>query len=121
MPVCRVFCLYQWHEAEALVLALHTFEMLRQLPELQQIISCTAVEVVQTAGAPGWHRHAAEQAAAHLPPPSHASTAEVLPAMRQTTALIDYQKLSLELHEALSPHMRLALAAEGAAGMLCPG
>jgi len=103
------------------VLAPHTFEVLRQLPELQQIISFTAVKVVQAAGAPGWHRHAAQQAAALLPPPDHASTADILQAMRLTPALQDYQKFTMDLFETLSPHMRLTLAAEVAAGMLCPG
>jgi len=118
-------CFHQWREAQALVLAPHTFEVLRQLPELQQIISFTAVKVVQAAGAPGWHLNTADNTSHHLRPPSCATSAEVLqamrecPEMRQHTASISGPMACL--FDTLSPHMRLTLAAEVAAGMLCPG
>jgi len=129
-PCWLILCLalrlpLQWRDAEALLLAPHTFERLRQLPELQQIISFTAVNAVAFAGAPGWHLKGMAEAAEQLPPPSHVSSPEVVAAMRACPAMKFYMecitKEEADLFEALSPHMRLALAAEVAMGMLCPG
>lgn len=96
---------------------------LSQLPELQQIISFTAVQAITAAGAPLDHIHAAAVATWLVDPPSHASSSDVLSAMQNShmqQQMADVEASMSLLHH-LAPHMRLALAADVAAGMLCPG
>lgn len=114
----------QWRECEALALAPHTMRALRQLPELQQIISFTAVQAVTAAGAPLRHAQMVAEAAPGAAPASHADSHHVLAAMLGTEQRKKDLKSALgseaDLFESLSPHMRLALAADVAIGMLCP-
>jgi hypothetical protein len=114
----------QWREAEALLLAPHTFSELRKLPELQQLISFTAVAAIQAAGNLGHHECMAAEAAAELFPAGFLGSDQVAWQMQQTAT---YQKFAdsaggkeAQLLEALTPQLRLALAAEVAIGMLCP-
>lgn len=97
---------------------------LKQLPELQQLISLTAVQAVTAAGAPGCHAQIVAEAASKLCPASHASSSDVLQCMLKTAQLQKHKTAALgpeaQLFETLSPHMRLCLAADVAAGMLCP-
>jgi hypothetical protein len=97
---------------------------LRQVPELPHIISFTAVQAVTAAGAPLHHAQIAAEAAAGAAPATHADSNDVLAAMLGTAQRKKDLKSALG-HEAnqfefLSPHMRLALAADVAIGMLCP-
>jgi hypothetical protein len=122
--------LLQWREAEALLFAPHTMARLKQLLELQQLISCTAIEAVTAAGAPPHHAQLVASAASRVAAPArYAGSAGVLQEMKQPSGgsqeLQQYKELVLgdeaQLLDTLSPHMRLTLAADVAAGMLCPG
>ncbi len=113
----------QWREAEALLLAPHTFSVLRQLPELQQLVSFTAVAAIKSAGQTR-HEHIAAQAAEELFPASYEDSNDVLDLMQHCAAFKDFENVAAGdqtvLLEALTPQLRLALAAEVAIGMLCP-
>jgi len=130
---CAVLCCAQWREAELLTLAPHTFEALRQVPELQQLIAFTAVEAVMAAGAPK-EQLGSVQEMAHTIWKSDAqeelsSAASFVRVFHQVSVpglhLQHYQQArydsTTDLLMGLTPHMRLALTAEVAAGMLCPG
>jgi hypothetical protein len=102
-----LLCL-QWREAECLVLRPHSFDALKQLPELRQIISHTAVSAIKEASAEGL-----ETLAYFLPTePDEGSTHDK-----------EHHLLSpvTPVLEHLAPGLRLVLAAEVAVGMLCPG
>ena len=124
-----MLCVLQWRDLECLTLTPHTFERLKQLPELQQIISFTAVEVVKEAAGGSTqaavvgellrlHQH-------HLGGAAPTSMADLMRAAQHSQSykgLVATCNSDLAgLQHRLSPHMRLALTAEVAAGMLCPG
>eukprot|EP00775_Hariotina_reticulata_P007198 gene7198-7412_t len=96
-----------WREAECLALRPHTFDALKQLPELRQIIAHTAVRIIthSTGGV--------EQLAGVIAPQQHdrICVQDKLELTQDETCLMEH----------LAPALRLILAAEVAAGMLCPG
>lgn len=103
------------------------------MSELQQLIAFTAVEAVMEAGAPKeqlgavqqmahtiWEKVAQEElcSAANF---VHVFDQVSLPALHLQHYNQARYDSPTDLLMGLTPHMRLALAAEVAAGMLCPG
>jgi hypothetical protein len=131
----------QWREAESLALSPHSFAKLKAIPELRQIISHTCLDAIHAAAgsmtqllvehASQQHRdkkQQREQSRSNIDiwaDPDFSDEEEtddlllgVDPAKKY--ALLELQK-DASLLQHLAPGLRLCLAAEVAAGMLCPG
>ena len=123
----------QWRDIEFLAASPATFQALKQLPELQQLIAFTAPDVVS--GQPFAQQFlvavgsAYEQTVVSSHSNAGRSLGELLEAASDTNQhsqawarLVNGEaSLGVALAPVLSPHLRLALAAEVAAGILCPG
>jgi hypothetical protein len=105
-----------------------TFAALKQLPELRQLIAATAVDVIQAASQSNSQVTVLQELysqAVNVPDPRASSSLQrvvrgPVRSVRRSSYNANCQDGSLSLSLQLSPHLRLALAAEVAAGMLCP-
>jgi len=123
-------CVLQWREVECLTVTPFNFAALKQLPELQQLIAFSAVGVISTAGDHyvGQARVAGDLQQHHTLTSQGAPVSSIRQLMPVSRYSDRYQQYGESCNDSLqgvlqrmSPHMRLALAAEVAAGMLCPG
>lgn len=122
---------WQWRDVECLTFKPHTFAAFKQLPELQQLIAFTAPDILNSRDLASlqiahvghmWEAVQQQSETQERLPTTIAELLQAAPFFREAYC-ISTHKMASELGIAahLSPHLRLALAAEVAVGMLCPG
>lgn len=119
----------QWREVECLTSRPHTFKALREVPELLQLIAFTAVDVVWAAGGASLQPAIAGDCIDTHTRHGNVAISRLQDLLVALTHSSNYQglihacnrsQINSSLLQRMSPHLRLALAAEVAAGMLCP-
>jgi hypothetical protein len=122
---------WQWRDVECLTLNPPTFEALKQLPELQQLIAFTAPDILHSKERGSLQvLHVGDVWDSRKPPagnPDHlpSSVFELLQAVPHSResygSEVLHRTAEFGITMQLCPQLRIALAAEVAAGMLCPG
>jgi hypothetical protein len=121
----------QWRDVECLTLTPPTFEALKQLPELQQLIAFTAPDILHSKErsclqilhvGDAWESHKPPDGNLAYLPSSISDLLQAVPGSREGYIAVTLHRAAhLGITMQLSPHLRIALAAEVAAGMLCQG